>query len=131
MFLLLVTIKFDTLNYQPTAKAIASAFWFTVLAVASGIPCNAGVCLISEIFSSKKELVEGSSLSRAFFWILSSILSGTFLIITQHNSLFFAFAACFAASLLAFIILVFILPVEITDASFNCSQNEVSDSFLN
>ncbi|KAI1723976.1 hypothetical protein DdX_04162 [Ditylenchus destructor] len=73
-FFLLITVSAKTLDTQPQFKAAACAFWFTILAVTSGIPCNAGVALMGELFPNRRELVDGIAYSRAFFWIISSIL---------------------------------------------------------
>jgi len=47
MFLMLLTQNLPTLQHHANAKKVAGCLWFTVLTSTSGIPCNAGICLIS------------------------------------------------------------------------------------
>ncbi|KAH7710647.1 Protein F25D1.2 [Aphelenchoides avenae] len=104
---LLITQFVSTLDEQPAFRAGASAFWFTTLAVANSIPCNTGVCLISELHDDRTSLIKATAMSRSFFWILAAVTSASFLPILDRGSFFWSVLPYFIVSLALYTFLVF------------------------
>uniref|UniRef100_A0A1I7YD24 MFS domain-containing protein n=1 Tax=Steinernema glaseri TaxID=37863 RepID=A0A1I7YD24_9BILA len=71
MFLLLLTLENEAID--PTFRKYSLAVLFLVLAVASGIPCNSALCLITEQFETQSLRIKGCANSRMIMWILSAI----------------------------------------------------------
>ncbi|KAK0410300.1 hypothetical protein QR680_005052 [Steinernema hermaphroditum] len=117
MFLLLLTLENEQID--PTVRKYALGTLFSVLAVASGIPCNSAVCLITEQFESQSLRIRGCANSRMIMWILSAISSASFLPLL-HFSPLASFLPYFAASLSLFVLLAFAFP---DDTEYFCLES--------
>ncbi|CAD5230516.1 unnamed protein product [Bursaphelenchus xylophilus] len=111
-FALLLTQHFHTLDHNPQVKAMASAFWLIMLAGLMAVPCNSGLCIISELFCTRYSLFRGVSFSRAVFWFLSAVISGTFLWLLENGTLFTALLPSFVVASICFVYLYILLPED-------------------
>ncbi|CAD5226243.1 unnamed protein product [Bursaphelenchus okinawaensis] len=112
-FALMLTQAFSTLDASPEFKAMASAFWFIILAGIMAVPCNSGLCIISELFTSRYALFRGVAYSRAIFWFLSAVITSTFLPMLDAGSLFTALLPSFVISLICYVYICMLLPDDL------------------